>query len=429
MAATEIFDRETESRSWDDPVSRFKVALAKEGVVKRDIVPELKEAIRAGNWDACPWLAVCYSLGWGVEKDRFVYDILMLLAEAKGTREINAVQEYVEILADSVKETVESSDGRFEAGMYHAGKLIFEFLSDYTVIDIETTGFSPNQNDITEIAAIRVRNGEAVERFQELVRPSQTIPGYVVGKTHISNEMVAGARSIKEVLPAFLEFVGSDVLVGYNIYNFDIPFLCCKSETELGRSITNDIVDVIYLVKDLCPRLCSYKLDDIRRRLGIDCAGAHRALKDCEDTQALYLRLKNGQIDFGVVAHEVEAFAGFEIPDDYSPVQKSGIPTHYKERWEHVKAHPFTTLASSNIVFTGDGPNMPRDVAEKTAVILGADVRPRVTRDCDFCVVLESPGLTKVEAAKKWSASGSPIRILSLEAFKEIVAASLIERA
>ena len=63
-------------------------------------------------------------------------------------------------------------------------------LYDFSVIDIETTGLDPRFDDITELAAVRVRNGQIVDSFQELVKPCVPIPRVLEEKTHITNAMV-----------------------------------------------------------------------------------------------------------------------------------------------------------------------------------------------------------------------------------------------
>lgn len=161
-------------------------------------------------------------------------------------------------------------------------------LRTYTVIDIETTGLKPEDDEITELAALRVRDGRVVDRFQELVAISGDIPKRVVEKTGITAEMLAGARKPKAVLKDFFKFVGSDLLVGYNIDSFDVPFINHHAARQFHRILNNATVDVWKLAKNKSPGLGCYKLDYIRDLYGISGSGAHRALKDCEDTNEVY---------------------------------------------------------------------------------------------------------------------------------------------
>ena len=161
-------------------------------------------------------------------------------------------------------------------------------LRNYTVIDIETTGLKPNESEITELAALRVRNGKVVRKFQELVSIRGRLPKEVSDKTHITEAMLLAARPANAVLQDFLSFIGNDALVGYNLDSFDVPFVDYHARRELGRGVANSTVDVWKLAKERKPNLASYKLDSLRLLYGISETGSHRALKDCEDTNAIY---------------------------------------------------------------------------------------------------------------------------------------------
>ena len=426
----------------DDPVERLKMLFpfAEEGE-KADVVNDLKSLVRSGDWDACAWLALCYSAGFGVPMDAFVADSLLELCELKGSKEKLEVDEFVEEIQRQLKYIEKrKSDRDFQrACSIRREKGICGFCSDYTVIDIETTGFSRELDEITELAALRIRDNKIVSRFQELVRVKKTIPEVVVEKTHITNEMLKDARPLKDVLADFLAFIGDDALVGYNIDRFDVPFIDCKDEQCFCKHLTNRTIDIWSLAKKLLPGLGNYKLDSIREVLGISSDGAHRALKDCMDTYAVYSKLASDnrepemnvdKVESRMPSHKPISTCGefrVNIPQGYRPKLKVSIPTHYKDRWEYVKECPFTTFASSNVVVTGDGPSFGRAHAEEVLTALGANVLKTARRDCDFCIVLENPGQGKIRAAQKLEGQGSAIRILDLDDFKRMIEASLEE--
>ena len=99
-----------------------------------------------------------------------------------------------------------------------------ENCKDFVVFDTETTGLYPWSDKIIEVGAVRFRDGISVERFDMMVNPERHIPQSISDITHITDDMVAGAPTIGEVLPAFEEFVGADTLVGHNI-DFDLRFI------------------------------------------------------------------------------------------------------------------------------------------------------------------------------------------------------------
>ena len=100
-------------------------------------------------------------------------------------------------------------------------------VKDFVVFDTETTGLYPDSEKIIEIGAVRFRDGKEAERFHSFVNPGKHIPAFISDLTHITDEIVADAPEISDVLPAFEEFVGDDPLVGHNI-EFDLGFIKCS---------------------------------------------------------------------------------------------------------------------------------------------------------------------------------------------------------
>src|SRR5437867_1616315 len=94
----------------------------------------------------------------------------------------------------------------------------------FCVVDLETTGGSAVDCEITEIGAVRLRGGECLGTFQTLVNPGRVIPPSIVVLTGITEAMVRPAPRVEAVLPSLLEFIGGSVLVGHNL-RFDVSFL------------------------------------------------------------------------------------------------------------------------------------------------------------------------------------------------------------
>ena len=86
-------------------------------------------------------------------------------------------------------------------------------LKSYVAFDIETTGLSPEHNEIIEIGALKVREGKVVDRFIRFIEPEAGIPPMITQLTGITNDMVEGAGNCGEVLPEFLEFCEQDTLI------------------------------------------------------------------------------------------------------------------------------------------------------------------------------------------------------------------------
>ena len=150
--------------------------------------------------------------------------------------------------------------------------------TEYVVLDIETTGLSFQTEAITELGAVKYKNGEIIEEFESFVNPEKPIPEKIVEITHITDEMVKDAGTIAEVLPKFLDFLGDAVLVAHNA-NFDIGFIRYYAE-KLGYKLDNTYIDTLSLSKQVFPDFKKYKLGLIAEKLGIKVDVAHRALDD-----------------------------------------------------------------------------------------------------------------------------------------------------
>lgn len=99
----------------------------------------------------------------------------------------------------------------------------------YVVFDIETTGFIPSLDKIIEIGAVKVENGQIVDRFSTFVNPKVPIPFRIEKLTGINDNMVIHAPEIEEVLPKFLEFCEGAIMVAHNA-DFDMSFISANAK-------------------------------------------------------------------------------------------------------------------------------------------------------------------------------------------------------
>ena len=171
------------------------------------------------------------------------------------------------------------------------GKRLNQYISDYVVFDLETTGVRPDFDEIIELSGIRVREHKVVEEFSTLVNPGMHIPAAASKVNHITDDMVAEAPEIAKALGEFLEFVGSDILVGHNIHTFDLNFICRAAMRSLGVEVANDYIDTLYMARKCLPQLSHHKLSDVAAYFHISTKGAHRALADCVMNQKCYEEL------------------------------------------------------------------------------------------------------------------------------------------
>ena len=159
----------------------------------------------------------------------------------------------------------------------------------FVVFDIETTGLSKETESITEIGAVKVVDGKIIDRFSTFVNPERPIPAEITKLTGITNEMVADAPVITEILPRFLEFCQDAVLVAHNA-NFDTGFIRLNAERKCGIEVKNTVLDTLELSRSLLPELKKHKLDIICEQLGVSLEGHHRAVNDAEATAEVFLK-------------------------------------------------------------------------------------------------------------------------------------------
>ena len=178
-------------------------------------------------------------------------------------------------LVDDLKEIVTGDRGQTLA-------------DDFVVFDIETTGFSPVNDRIIEIGAVKVSGGEVVDRFSAFVNPKVPIPYEIEKLTGIRDEMVLDAPDIEEVLPQFLAFCVDCVLVAHNA-NFDMSFIM-ENAGRLGFPTEYTYVDTVGIARVLLPNQNKHTLDAVAKTLGISLENHHRAVDDAECTAWIFVK-------------------------------------------------------------------------------------------------------------------------------------------
>ena len=157
----------------------------------------------------------------------------------------------------------------------------------YVVFDIETTGLSAKKNKIIEIGAVKVENGEIIDRFSAFVNPREPIPFEIERLTGINDGMVMDEPPVEKVLPRFLDFCGAAVMVAHNA-SFDMSFIEYNAE-QLGIDFKPTIVDTVALARILLPELKRFKLDTVAKALNVSLENHHRAVDDAEATAHIFM--------------------------------------------------------------------------------------------------------------------------------------------
>jgi len=167
-----------------------------------------------------------------------------------------------------------------------------ERLTSYRVIDVKTTGLSPDRDDIIEMSAIRVIDGKETDRYNALVRRGDGAPARTTELTGITEEMLRDeGRELGEVLDEYLSFIGEGTLLAHNA-GFDLAFLNAAC-VRLGKpAIGNRSVDTLVLSKKLVSDVRTYSLESLAEHFRLEpLPDPPRGLADCIMTRRLYEKL------------------------------------------------------------------------------------------------------------------------------------------
>lgn len=165
----------------------------------------------------------------------------------------------------------------------------------YAIIDVETTGGSPKNSKITEIAIFKSNGIEVVDSYSSLVHPEQSIPDFIIRLTGISNAMVETAPRFYEIAKEVIEFTKDCIFVAHNV-SFDYGMI--RNEFRLlGYDFRLPQMCTIKASRKIIPGYKSYSLGSLSKALNIDIKERHRAGGDAEATTALFHLLYNKSKD------------------------------------------------------------------------------------------------------------------------------------
>lgn len=201
----------------------------------------------------------------------------------------------------------------------------------FTVVDLETTGLAADACGITEIGAVQVRGGAVVGEFSTLVNPQETIHPRISRLTGITDEMVATAPLVEQVLPQFLEFAYGTTWVAHNA-NFDISFLrhaCQYSDLPWPRP---PVIDTVSLARKLTDKteVPNRRLGSLARLFGSGTRPNHRALEDARATVSVLHGLLERAAGHGVLTDTELAEFNRAVPSKVQQTKK-----HLAEKLPH----------------------------------------------------------------------------------------------
>ncbi len=260
-------------------------------------------------------------------------------------------------LVDDLKEIVTEDRGQSLEG-------------DYVVFDIETTGFSPVNNRIIEIGAVKVRGGEVTERFSSFVNPQVPVPFEIEKLTGIRDDMVKDAPLIQEVLPQFLAFSEGCVLVAHNA-GFDMSFIN-EAARRQGLPAEHTVVDTVGIARVLLPNQAKHTLDAVAKALNISLENHHRAVDDAECTAWIFVKFIKMLKERGVVTLAQVNVLGADSPD---VVKK--MPSYHAiilAKNDLGRINLYRLVSASHLTYFNRHPRIPKSLVMKyrEGLILGS---------------------------------------------------------
>lgn len=300
------------------------------------------------------------------------------------------------------------------------GISLLKIPSDYTVVDLETTGLEPACNEIIEVACVKYRNCVEVSRFESLVKPNpfintpgniQYVSDFIISLTGITNEMLTLAPKFEDIAVDLYAFLKDETIVGHNV-NFDINFLVETFKWKCDLPFNNDFVDTLRLSRRILPELPHHTLPDMTEHFGISIPH-HRALADCLASNEVLKHLANivkeNNIDLDALAKRKSVDLRNLTCDGYQ-IDQSNI------------------FFGKYCCFTGKLEKFVRSEAAQIVVNIGGFCENTVTKNTNFLIV---GGLTantvaegkssKIVKAEKMIAKGKDIKIISENTFYDLI--------
>lgn len=230
----------------------------------------------------------------------------------------------------------------------------------YVVFDVETTGLSAVYNKIIELAAVKIHNGEVIDKFESFADPKEKLSALIIDLTGITDEMVEGQPEPGEVLKKFYEWCGDDTLVAHNA-SFDIGFLNAGYQKIGYEKVKNPVIDTLEMARMLYPHFKNYRLNTLCKKFNIELVSHHRAIYDAEATGQLMWKMIKDALEKNITTHDALNEQGSE--DDYKK-QRPMHCTIYASTKAGLK-NLYRLVSMSHINYFYRVPRIPRSVLVK----------------------------------------------------------------
>ncbi|RYL92982.1 PolC-type DNA polymerase III [Sporolactobacillus sp. THM19-2] len=350
-----VFDAETRELRSGRTLLIFKITDYTDSLMVKSFSRDKEDAERFRNLKKGLWLKV----RGGIQNDNFVHDLVMIANDIEeipahktmdqapsGSKRVElhahtvmSQMDAVVTATDLIKRAgewghpaiaitdhgvVQSFPEAYNAGKKFGVKVIYgveanviddgvpvaynldhRLLQDevYTVFDVETTGLSAVYDTIIELAAVKMKNGEVLDKFDKFANPHHPLPRKIIELTSITDEMLADAPDAGEIIKEFRAFAGDSILVAHNA-TFDMGFIN-NGYKKLGfEKAANPVIDTLELGRFLYPTFKNHKLDTLCKAFHIELTHHHRAIYDTEATAYLAWKMIKDAGQKGMTYHD-----------------------------------------------------------------------------------------------------------------------------
>ncbi|MCU7556612.1 PolC-type DNA polymerase III [Macrococcus capreoli] len=177
----------------------------------------------------------------------------------------------------------------------------------YVVFDVETTGLSSQYDKIIELAAVKVKDGEIIDKFERFSNPGERLNETIKNLTGITDDMLVDAPPIEEVLSDFRDFVGDAIYIAHNA-SFDMGFIDTGFERLGFGATTNGVIDTLELSRTINTEMGKHGLNFLAKKYGVELTQHHRAIYDAETTAHIFVKMLKQIEQLGVMNHnEIDA--------------------------------------------------------------------------------------------------------------------------
>lgn len=287
----------------------------------------------------------------------------------------------------------------------------------FVVFDVETTGLSAVYDTIIELAAVKIRGNEIIDRFESFANPHHRLSATTINLTGITDDQVQNAPEVKEVLTKFQAWCEDAVLVAHNA-TFDMGFLNVGYKKYDLPKADNPVIDTLELGRFLYPDMKNHRLNTLAKKFDIELTQHHRAIYDAEATGYLLIKMLKDALEKGIEYHDQ-----FNEHMGQSNAYQRARPSHctlLAQTQEGLK-NLFKLVSISNINYFYRVPRIPRSQLMKyrEGILIGSG--------CDKGEVFEAMMQKSPEEVETIAEFYDYIEVFPKEAYAHLIELELVQ--